>query len=94
MTDEIEPVREFTSEDDLETFEGWLKYQGYDATAMAPDNLRTLREHYETLRQQILAMPKVGRMKLSAMASGEYRYGVAVRDDSGLWLTLCARRRY
>ena len=27
---------EFTSEDDLSTFEGWLKYQGIDAATVTP----------------------------------------------------------
>jgi hypothetical protein len=30
-------VQEFISEDDLKTFEGWMKYQGVDA-ATAPED--------------------------------------------------------
>jgi hypothetical protein len=38
-------------------------------------------------------IPKVGLMKLKLMASGEYRYAVAVRDeDANLWLTLWVSR--
>jgi hypothetical protein len=36
--------------------------------------------------------PKVGRMKLKPMIPGEYRYAVAIRDDSGLSLTLWVKR--
>jgi hypothetical protein len=32
-------MSEFTSEDDVKTFEGWLKYQGYDSAALAPEDL-------------------------------------------------------
>jgi hypothetical protein len=28
----------FISEDDLKTFEGWVRYQGYDPTMLAPDD--------------------------------------------------------
>jgi hypothetical protein len=30
-------VQEFISEDDLNTFEGWLKYQGGDGATISPD---------------------------------------------------------
>ena len=29
--------RDFISEDDLSTFEGWLKYQGFDAAQLSPE---------------------------------------------------------
>ena len=32
-------MQEFISEDDLATFEGWLRYQGFDAAMLAPDEL-------------------------------------------------------
>ena len=40
MTAAEELVKEFISEDDLQTFEGWLKYHG-DAALTAPEDLET-----------------------------------------------------
>jgi hypothetical protein len=81
----------FTSEDDLDTFEGWLRYQ-FGAATMTPDDLCMWRDHFESMRQRSLATPKVGRMKFSPTVAGEHRYAVAVRDGSDLWLTLWVRR--
>ena len=85
-------MQEFVSEDDLNTFEGWLRYQGIDATATAPDDLERSRGLFDELRKQSLASPKVGLMKL--LVPGEHRYAVAVRDGSDLWLTLWVRRSH
>jgi hypothetical protein len=81
----------FISEDDLKTFEGWLKYQGYDPTMLAPDDLAKWREVFDELSKKSNA--KVGLMKLGAKVPGDHVYGVAVRD-SGLWLTLWVRRSW
>src|SRR5262249_45350674 len=83
--------REFISEDDLGTFEGWLRYQGFDAETLAPDEVADWRDMFEKARKDTLASPKVGLMKLPRVA-GEYRYAVAVRDGSDLWLTLWLKR--
>jgi hypothetical protein len=32
---------DFISEDETKTFEGWLRYQGFDAAATTPDDLQT-----------------------------------------------------
>jgi hypothetical protein len=32
-------MQEFISEDDLQTFEGWLRYHGVDATKTMPEEL-------------------------------------------------------
>ena len=34
-------LQEFISEDDLKTFDGWLKYQGVDLETTKPDDLET-----------------------------------------------------
>jgi hypothetical protein len=81
----------FISEDDLKTFEGWLKYQGYDPTMLAPDDLAKWREVFDEIRKRLDA--KVGLMKLGASVPGDRIYAVAVRD-SGLWLTLWVRRSW
>jgi hypothetical protein len=84
-------VKEFISEDDLQTFEGWLKYQG-DAALTAPEELETRRRSYEEMRERMAANPKVGRMKFRPLISGEHRYAVALREGSDLWLTLWVKR--
>ena len=84
-------MQEFISEDDLATFEGWLRYQGFDAAMLAPDELTDWRDMFDKARRDSLATPKVGLMKLPRIP-GEYRYAVAVRDGSDLWLTLWVKR--
>jgi hypothetical protein len=82
-------VDEFISEDDLQIFEKWLKYQAVDPSST--EELARWRRHFEEAKQQVAANPKVGIMKLLAVP-GEHRYAVAVREPDGLWLTLWVRR--
>jgi len=82
-------MMEFISEEDLETFEGWLKYQAVEPSTA--DEFETWRRLFEETRKLSAASPKVGLMKLQR-APGEYRYAVAVRDGGGLWLALWVRR--
>jgi hypothetical protein len=84
-------VQEFISEDDLKTFEGWLRYQTVDPATTAPEELEALRRVFDEVRERCAAAPKVGLMKLQPIP-GEYRYAVAVREDFDLWLTLWVRR--
>jgi hypothetical protein len=84
-------VQEFISEDDLKTFEGWLKYQGVDPATVTPDELAMWRRLFDEGRERSLATPKVGLMKLQPVP-GEHRYAVAVREGSDLWLTLWVKR--
>jgi len=83
-------VQEFISEDDLKTFEGWLRYQGIDA-ATTPEELKTWRGFFDEAKKRSSSVAKVGQMKLRS-APGEHRYAVAVREGSDLWLTLWVRR--
>lgn len=83
---------DFLNEDDLNTFEGWLKYQAVDRATATPDDLAMWRDLFDEGRQQSLAAPKVGLMKLQPLVPGEHRYAVAVREISDLWLTLWVRR--
>src|ERR1035441_1248689 len=82
-------VQEFLSEDDLQTFEGWMKYQGLD-TATGRDELEMWQGVFDEARERSAA-PKVGLMKLQP-APGEYRYAVAIREGVDLWLALWVRR--
>ena len=84
-------MREFISEDDLKTFEGWLRYQAVDAARTAPDELEMWRRAFDEARERCSASPKVGLMKLPPVP-GEHRYAVAVREGSDLLLTLWVRR--
>ena len=70
--------RKFISEDDLVTFEGWLRYHGFDAATLVPE-LADWRDIFDKARKDSLATPKVGLMKLPRIP-GEYRYAVAVRE--------------
>lgn len=80
---------DFISDDDLKTFEGWLRYQ---AVSPASDAEREeWRRLFEGVRQRADAAPKVGLMKLQPVP-GEYRYALALRDGDDLWLTLWVRR--
>ena len=83
---------DFTSEDDLDTFEGWLKYQAVDAAKATPDELAMWRGLFDDVKQRSAATPKVGLMKLPLAVPGEHRYAVAVREGSDLLLTLWVRR--
>lgn len=77
----------FISEDDLQTFEGWSRYQTVDPATLTAEQLTTWQDTYEKSRQASAANRKVVLMKLQAVP-GEYRYAVAVRHDTDLWLAL------
>jgi hypothetical protein len=83
-------VQDFISEDDLDTFEGWCRYQGINAETLTPEQLGMWRNTFDEERKRSAATPKVGLMKLRRVP-GEHRYAVAVRDND-LWLTLWVRR--
>jgi large subunit ribosomal protein L30 len=57
--------RAFISEDDLKTFEGYLRYQGVDAASLTPAQLKDWRDIFDKARKSSLANPKVGTIKLS-----------------------------
>ena len=46
---------------------------------------------FKEVRERCAAAPKIGLMKLQPLP-GEYRYAVALREGSDLWLTLWVRR--
>jgi ribosomal protein L30 len=85
--------RAFISEDDLKTFEGWLRYQGVDAASLTRAQLKDWRDIFDKARASSSAIPKVGTIKLSQpIPKGEHRYAVAFRDGSDLWTTLWVKR--
>src|SRR5437870_12155797 len=84
-------MQEFISEDDLSTFEEWLKSQAIDAATATPEELENWRSIFDEVRETAV-IPKVGLMKLLPLVPDEHRYAVAVREGSDLWLTLWVRR--
>jgi hypothetical protein len=83
------PENDFISEEDLHTFEGWLRYQ--QASASTAEELETWHRLFEEARKAAATASKVGLMKLQPVP-GESRYAVALRDGRDLWLTLWVRR--
>jgi hypothetical protein len=84
------PMNDFISEDDLLSFEGWLRYQGADPAAMTPEQLTEWQGMFDDVMERRKTSPKVGLMKLQRVP-GEQKYAVAIRDGSKLWLTLWVR---
>jgi hypothetical protein len=82
-------VDEFISEDDLQTFDGWLRYQAVGTLTEA--ELATWRGIFEDANQCSVANPKVGLMNLPPVP-GEFKYAVAVGEGADLWLVLWVRR--
>jgi hypothetical protein len=80
---------DFISEDDLLTFEGFLKYQAVLATS-TPEELELWRGLFDEATRRRESSPKVGLMKFQAVL-GEQKYAVALRDGSELWLTMWVR---
>lgn len=81
----------FISEDDLTSFDGWLRYQAVDATAITPEELATWRRIFEDARQRSAVNPEMGLRKLQPSLR-EYRYAVVVNDLADLRLTLWVKR--
>lgn len=80
---------DFVDEDDLLTFEGFLKYQGVPATS-TPAELKEWRDIFDEAMRRRATSPKIGLMKLHPVP-GEQKYAVALHDGSDLWLTLWVR---
>ena len=74
-------MQEFISEDDLATFEGWLRYQGFDAAMLAPDELTDWRDMFDKARRDSLATPK-GRTD----EAPAYSRRVSLRGGGSRWV--------
>src|SRR5438093_4729633 len=83
--------RDFT-EDELNTFDGWVRYQQFNLTAMSADQLAKLRMGFDEMMREKASRGPLGRMKLKPMPAGELRYAIAVKEADGLWLVLWIRR--
>ena len=84
------PRLEYISEDDLNTYEGWLKYQAFDLSALCEEEAAAVRELFDEAVKARMTARKVGRMKLKR--PGESTYAIAIRDGADLWLALWIKR--
>jgi hypothetical protein len=84
-------ARDFILEDDLNTFDGYLRLQGIEPSIAEPKVLATYRQFFDEAMAIRAATPKFGAMKFRP-AAGEYRYAVALREGTDLWLTTWVRR--
>jgi hypothetical protein len=83
---------DFVSEDDLDTFEGFLRYQAVDPATAKPEELAVFRKLFDEAQAKKAASSRLGPMKLRSLKPNEYRYAVAIRHGSDLFLTLFIRR--
>jgi hypothetical protein len=84
------PPLDFIDEDDLQTFEGWLKYQAINPSELSEAEMVAWQECYDESRKVRDSTPKIGRMNLKR--PGDSTYAVAIRDRSDLWLALWVKR--
>ena len=90
MTDAFIPS-DFISEDERNTFEGYLRLQGVNPLTATPDELAMFQQCFDEAMAAASTTPKLGAMKFKA-TPGEFRYAVAVREGSDLWLTTWVKR--
>lgn len=83
-------MSDFISEDDLNTVDGYLRYQGVDRATTAPDVLAQYLDEFDKAIAKKAATPPMGVMDLER--PGQHLYAVAVREGVDLWLTLWVRR--
>ena len=78
------------SEDDPIEFLRWVRAQGVDPLPLSLEDLEVWRRAFRgELRD--LRSPRVRPMKLK-LVPDEFRYAVAVREGSNVWLTMWVRR--
>src|SRR5262249_11482431 len=89
VTDRLPPL-EYISEDNLNTYEGWLNYQAFDLSTLSDEEVAGVRELFDEAVRARATARKVGRMKLKR--PGDSTYAIAIRDDADLWLALWIQR--
>jgi hypothetical protein len=83
-------MSEFISEDDLNTLDGYLRFQGIDRLTADPGVVETYEQIFKESKAKQAATPPIGLMDLER--PGQHLYAVAVREESGLYLTLWVKR--
>src|SRR5262249_18330831 len=77
---------DYISEDELNTYDDWLKYQAIDLSSLSDEHAAAVRELFDDAMRARTTARKVGRMKQKL--TGESRYAIAIRDGADLWLAL------
>jgi hypothetical protein len=88
-------MSDFTSEDDLNTFDRYLRYQGIDPKSAMPEVLEQFRAVFEEAKAIRAATPPMGEIfkpKPTGAKQGEFKIAVAVRNGAELLLTMTVRR--
>ena len=89
--------KNFTSEDDLNTFDRYLRCQGIDPVTTTPEVLAQFREVFDEAMAKRLATPPMGEIfkpKPTGAKQGEFKIAVAVRNGAELLLTMTVRRNH
>jgi hypothetical protein len=90
------PGLEYISEDDLNTYEGWLKYQAFDLSALSDEEAAAVRKLFDEAVSGRMTARKAGRMNLKR--PGESTYAIAIRDGAdpslALWIRRSAKSEY
>jgi hypothetical protein len=79
---------DFSSEDDLRTFEGFLKYQAADVSTS--EDREKWQRIFDEAGQRRENDPRVGLMKLQPIPN-EQKCAIALEDGADLWLTMWVR---
>jgi hypothetical protein len=77
-------------DDDLLSFEGWARYQGFDPAAVTPGELKELQSIFDEVMERCKTSPTLGLRKLERIP-GEQKYAVAIQKGDDLWLTFWVR---
>ena len=88
-------MSDFTSEDDRNAFDSYLRLQGIDPKSATPEVLEQFRAAFEEAKARRAATPPMGEIfkpKNTGAKRGEFKIAVAVRDGAELWLTMTVRR--
>jgi hypothetical protein len=64
---------EFTSDDDLLSFEGWMQYQAVDPAKLTPDELTMWSGYFDEATQRSKKSPKLGLMRLQKVPAEQAR---------------------
>jgi len=73
--------------DDLDTFEGWLKYQQLDLQGQPEETVASVRIAFESAMARRAAARSAVAFN-QACPAGECRYAVAIEDGADLRLAL------
>lgn len=85
-------MSKFISEDDIESFDIWLQYQGINSASLSADDLKIWKDSHNDAVKWAKESPKVGVMLIPPMQPGENFYAVAVEGGENLWLALWVKR--